>query len=292
MESNLRRRYLKIFLAGATGVIGCLLVPMLVAAGHDVAGTTRSADKCKQIEAAGARPIVADALDRDAMFSALRAEQPEVVIHQLTDLRGRNFAANSHLRIESTRNLVDAALAVGVQRMIAQSIAWIYVPGQGPASEDEPLDLGAPLPRGATVAAVQSLERAVAETPVGVVLRYGILYGPGTWYARDDLTTEQVRRGEIAATDGVTSFLHVTDAAQAALQALDWPTGPLNIVDDEPAAGTDWLPLYASLVGAPPPPIKLGAEGWERGASNTRARHLGWHPEYPTWREGFLEALG
>ncbi len=214
-----------------------------------------------------------------------------MVIHQLTDLSARDFAGNSHLRIEGTRNLVDAALAVGVQRMIAQSISWIYVAGQGPAREDEPLDLDQPPPRGQTVAAVQSLEQAVAQIPFGVILRYGMLYGPGTWFARDGLTTEQVRRGELIATDAVTSFLHVADAAQAALLALDWPAGAYNIVDDVPAAGTEWLPVYASLVSAPPPLVKRGAFGWERGASNARARQLGWRPLYPAWREGFKTAL-
>ncbi len=283
---------MKIFVAGATGAIGRLLVPALVKAGDEVAGTTRSAARTDQIAAAGGRPIVANALKREAMFEALRVEQPDVVIHQLTDLTGRDFAANSLLRVEGTRNLVDAALAVGVQRMIAQSISWIYIPGRGPSHEDEPLDLDAPPPRDRMVAAVQSLEQAVAEVRVGVILRYGILYGPGTWYARDSLTTDQMRRGELQATDGVTSFLHVTDAAQAAIQALDWPAGPLNIVDDEPAAGIDWVPLYASLVGAPQPPLVQGAWGWERGASNARARALGWRPLYPTWREGFKTALG
>jgi nucleoside-diphosphate-sugar epimerase len=264
---------------------------MLLAAGHEVAGTTRSAAKCEQIAAAGARPVVADALDRGAMFAAVRAARPDAVIHQLTDLSGRDFAGNARLRIEGTRNLVDAALVVGVGRMIAQSIAWIYVPGRGPASEDTPLDLDAHGSRGRLVAAVQALEHAVAEMPVGIILRYGVLYGPGTWYARDGWITEQLRRGEFEANEGVTSFLHVADAAQAALQALGWPAGPLNVVDDEPAAGTDWLPLYASLVGAPLPPLRPGVEGWERGASNARARHLGWRPQYPTWREGFKEVL-
>jgi nucleoside-diphosphate-sugar epimerase len=234
---------------------------------------------------------VVDALDRDAMFAALRAEHPDVVIDLLTDLAGRDFAGNSRLRIEGTRNLVDAALAIGVRRMIAESIAWIYVPGQEPAHEDEPLDLDAPGARWRTVAAVQALERAVAEMPVGVVLRYGVLYGPGTWYTRGGWFTERVRRGEVTANDGVTSFVNVADAAQAALQALDWPAGPHNIVDDEPAAGTDWLPRYASLVGGPPPPVKPGREGWERGASNAKARELGWRPHYPTWRGGFKMVL-
>jgi nucleoside-diphosphate-sugar epimerase len=282
----------KILVVGATGVVGRLLVPLLVAARHEVAGTTRHAARRERIAAAGARPVVADALDRAATVAVLGAERPDVVIQQLTDLSGRDFAGNSRLRVEGTRTLVDAALAVGVRRMIAQSISWIYAPGQRPAHEDEPLDLDAPASRGRTVAAVQALERAVAEVPVGVVLRYGILYGPGTWYSRDGWTTERVRRGELAATDGVASFLHVADAARAALQALAWPAGPLNIVDDEPAAGTDWLPLYASLVGAPPPPVTPGREGWERGASNARARRLGWRPNYPTWRDGFITALG
>jgi nucleoside-diphosphate-sugar epimerase len=166
------------------------------------------------------------------------------------------------------------------------------VPGQGPSQEDDPLDLNAPEPRGRTVAATQSLEQAVAEVNVGVILRYGILYGPGTWYSRDSFTSEQIQRGEIEATDAVTSFLHVADAAQAALQALDWPRDTLNIVDDAPASGKEWVPLYARLIGAPPPPVKSGTLGWERGASNARARHLGWRPLYPDWREGFKTVLG
>ncbi len=156
--------------------------------------------------------------------------------------------------------------------MIGESISWVYAPGSGLAREDEPLDLSAPLPRGRMVGVVHSAEQAVAEMPIGVMLRCGIFYGPGTWYARDGLTTEQIRRGEIEATGGVTCFIHVADAAHAALQALDWPSGPVNIVDDEPAAGTEWVPLYASLVGAPPPPVKHTAKPWERGVSNAKAR--------------------
>ena len=282
---------MKIFLAGATGAIGRQLVPLLVKAGHEVAGTTRSADKTDPIAALGGRPVVVDVLDRDSLFAAVRAVKPDVVIHQLTDLADRDFAANSRLRVDGTRNLVDAALAVGVKRMIAQSIAWIYVPGSEPAGEDEPLDLDAPGSRGRTVAAVQSLEQAVAEVDVGVILRYGILYGDGTWYSRDGLTTDQVRRGELTANDEITSFVHVDDAAQAAVMALDWPSGAVNIVDDEPAAGREWLPVYAQLVGAPPPPAEPGAPGWARGASNAKARELGWRPMYPTWREGFKAVL-
>jgi len=282
---------MKIFLAGATGAIGRLMIPPLVKAGHTVTGTTRSAAKSGQIAEAGARPVVLDALDRDGVFAALRADRPDVVIHQLTDLAGRDFGANSRLRIEGTRNLVDAALAVGVQRMIAQSISWVCVPGSGPSREEDALDLEGPAPRGRTVAAVKALEDAVAEVPTGVVLRYGILYGPSTWYARDGLTTEQMRRGEIEATGTVTSFIHVADAAAAAIQALSWPAGILNIVDDEPAAGNEWVPFYAALVGAPPPKQVTGSNSRERGASNQKAWSLGWRPRYPSWRQGFQEVL-
>jgi len=282
---------MKIFLAGATGAIGRLLVPLLIQAGHDVTGTTRSAAKCDQIAAAGARPIILDAYDRDGVFAALRAERPDVIIHMLTDLYTRDFPGNSRLRIEGTRNLVDAALAVGVPRMIAESISWICALGEGLSREDDPLDLDAPAPRGSMVAATKSLEDATAEMPVGVILRYGILYGPGTWYSRDEWVSERMRRGEIEANDAVTSFIHAADAAQTAVQALDWPAGIYNIVDDDPAAATEWVPLYARLIGAPPPPVKPGKQAWERGASNAKARGLGWRPQYSTWREGFKDVL-
>lgn len=281
---------MKIFLAGATGAIGRLLLPLLVEAGHEVVGTTRHAAKSAQIAAAGGQPVVVDVLDRTALFTVLQQAQPEVVIHQLTDLAERNFAGNSHLRIVGTRNLVDAALAVGVQRMIAQSIAWIYAPGPGPAAEREPLDLSVP-PRSTMVAAVQALEHAVAEVPVGVILRYGLFYGPGTWYAADGLTTVQMRQGEFVGPAGVTSFLHVADAAQAAYEALTWPAGAFNIVDDEPATGAVWTPIYAGLVGAPPPSLQPAAADWERGASNAKAHALGWSPRFPSWREGFQAVL-
>ncbi len=283
---------MKIFLAGASGAVGRILLPLLVEAGHEVAGTTRRHERAAQIASQGGRPLLVDMLDRDSVVAALQTERPEVVIHQLTDLSARDFAGNSQLRIEGTRNLVDAALAAGVQRMIAQSIAWVCVPGEGLSTEDDALDLDAPPPRGRMVAAVQALEQAVAELPVGVILRYGIFYGPGTWNAPDGLTTTQIRQGELEATDAVTSFIHIKDAAQAAVQALDWPAGPVNIVDDQPAAGTEWLPVYARLVGAAPPALKPGREDWERGASNARAKALGWTPIYPSWREGFALVLG
>lgn len=282
---------MKILLAGATGVVGRLLMSQLVSAGHKVTGTTRSEARAEMITRLGGRPVLLDALDRDAVLTLLRVVRPDVVIHQLTDLATRDWAANSRLRIDGTRNLVDAAQAVGVERMIAQSISWVTVPGDRPAHETDPLDLAAPPPRDETIAGVAALERAVLELPVGVVLRYGRLYGAGTWYARNGWNSERILQGEVSATEAVVSFLHVEDAAAAALWALDAPAGVYNIVDDEPASGWEWLPVYAKLIDAPPPRIAAGRERWERGESNAKARELGWRPHYPTWREGFAAVL-
>jgi len=283
---------MKIFFAGATGAVGRILLPKLLAAGHSVVASTRLANHTAWLQAAGAEAVIVDVLDRPAIFAALAHARPDAVMHQLTDLGGRDFAANNRLRVEGTPNLVDAALAAGVSRMVAQSLYSIYGPGDGPASEDEPIDAAAVLARASMIAGVQALEQAVARMPVGVALRNGFFYGPGTWYSRDSLTTDQIRRGEITATGDIVSFLHVADAAESSFQALNWPAGPVNIADDEPAAGTEWVPLYASLVGAPPPPVKAERQPWERGASNAKARGLGWVPAYPSWRTGFVHELG
>jgi nucleoside-diphosphate-sugar epimerase len=279
---------MKILVAGATGAIGRRLIPLLIACGYEVICTTRAAEKAVLLQKLGASPVVVDALGRDGLATAVRDVQPDVVIHQLTDLSARDFSANSRLRREGTRNLVDAARAVGVRRLIAQSISWVYVPGLGPADESVPLDSEAPLPRRTMIEAVQALETAVAEMEEWVVLRYGLLYGSGTWYAPDGFIADQVRRGELCADEGISSFLHVDDAARAALLALDWPQGIVNVVDDEPAKGTVWLPVYAATLDAPVPPATGGQERGARGAANSKARQrLHWEPLYPSWREGF-----
>lgn len=236
--------------------------------------------------------MAVDIFDREGVLRALGDARPEVVIHQLTALKDWNLEDNARIRKEGTRNLVDAAIASGAKRLIAQSIAWAYGPGESPASETDGLDIEAAPPRKTTIEGVVALERAVAEMPSHVILRYGMLYGPDTWYAPDGLIADRVRRREMPATDGFTSFLHVEDAAQAAVLALDWPDGIVNIVDDEPAVGTEWLPHYAALLGAPAPELKPGRGGWERGASNAKARReYGWTPIYGSWRTGFEQSL-
>ncbi len=283
---------MKVLLAGATGAIGRRLLPRLRAAGHTIATLTRSPVSAGQLEAAGTRAIVLDVYDREAVIAAVQHERPEAVIHQLTDLAGRDFEANARLRIEGTRNLVDGARAAGVRRMVAQSIAWIYAAGAGPATEEEPLDLAAAEPRRRTLEGVAALEQAVGELPEGVVLRYGLLYGPGTWYSRGGLTEKQLYRGELKAGAGLVSSVHVDDAAEAARAALAWPPGPVNIVDDEPAPLSVWLTAFARAVSAPLPAVVADGAAHERGAANARARLLGWVPRYPSWRQGFVLGLG
>lgn len=199
---------------------------------------------------------------------------------------------NAKIRIEGTENLVDAAKTVGVRRMIAQSISWAYEPGEEPATEEETLDITAPFPRKTTIEGIMALEEKVSQMPEFVILRSRTLYGPGTWYAKDGMIANQVRLQEMAATDGVVSFLHVEDAARAALLALDWPTGPINIVDNHPAPGNDWLPVYASAIGAPQPSFQVGSNRGERDASNAKARkEYGWEPIHSSWFKGFQNHL-
>jgi nucleoside-diphosphate-sugar epimerase len=221
----------KIFLAGASGVIGRRLVPLLRAAGHVIVGTTR--DKAAVVRALGAEPAIVDVFDSAALERALAAAAPQIVIHQLTDLPHApgtpgyeaGLERNARLRIEGTRNLVAAAKAAGVKRFIAQSIAFVYAPCEGTRVESDPLDLAAVGARRRTVEGVAALERATLEMPEGIVLRYGLLYGPGTWFERE-------KRGAPS--------LHVDAAAQAAVLAVTKGThGIYNVAEDDGAVSSE-----------------------------------------------------
>ncbi len=218
---------MKIFLAGAGGAIGRRLTPLLRGAGHAVVGTTRSKDKAAAIEALGAEPVVVDVFDMEALARAVKAAGPEVLMHQLTDLQfapgtpryDEALERNARLRVAGTRNLADAAKAAGVQRMISQSISFVYAPGDGTRLEMDPLDVAATGARKRTVDGVVALERATLEMPEGIVLRYGYLYGPGTWYV-------DTKRSKPA--------LHVDAAAWAALLAVSkGKHGVYNIAEDD-----------------------------------------------------------
>lgn len=273
-----------VLVAGATGVIGRRVVAGLRAQGHRVTGLTRSAAKSSVIAALGATPAVADAYDRDALCEVLANAAPDAVIHQLTDLSNVDTAANARLRREGTANLVAASRAAGVQRMVAQSIAWAYAASTSPAGESTPLDLAVPEPRRTAVDAVAALESAVLSLSEGVVLRYGMLYGPDTWFVPGGLTAEAVARGRLVADRSVTSFLHVDDAATAAAEALDWNPGVYNVVDDEPATAAQWVPDFCAFLDVDAPAPSEARVPWASGATNASARAKGWAPSHSTWR--------
>ncbi|MVU83413.1 NAD-dependent epimerase/dehydratase family protein [Nocardia sp. ET3-3] len=281
-----------ILVAGASGAIGTRLIPQLLDAGHKVIGTSRTESGARRLRETGAGAVVLDVFDKDAVEQSVEVTAPDVIIHQLTALNGGTSHDNARIRRVGTRNLVDAARKAGVERIVAQSIAWAYEPGSTPAAESTPLDLSAPEPRSVTIGGIRTLEEAVAELPHHVVLRYGTLYGPGTWYHADGLAAEVLRGdssalGGLPANDGVSSFVHVEDAARAAVEALNWPNGIVNIVDDEPAPAWEWMPVLAAAVGVAAPVRTAGGARWERGATNTLARSLGWTPRWSTWRTGF-----
>jgi nucleoside-diphosphate-sugar epimerase len=277
---------MKIFVAGASGVLGRAFLRDARAAGHEVVGMTRSERGARVIGALGATPVRVDAFDSRTMRAAVAAARPDAIVDLLTDLASGDSATNARLRIVGTRNLVDAAHAADVQTIVAESISWIYPSSLEPADEGTALDLEAAEPRRATVHAVAALEDAVREMPHAVVLRFGQLYGPGTWYASGGRFALAARAGSLPATETVTSFVHVGDAARAALVALGWPSGTWNIVDDEPAAGRLWVPVFAASVSAPPPPV-ADAGDIGRPVRNSRARARGLELAHPTWREGF-----
>jgi nucleoside-diphosphate-sugar epimerase len=290
---------MRIFVAGASGAVGRLMVPLLISAGHEVTGTARTAEGLARLRSQGATAVTVDVFDVGSLRQAVAAASPDTVIHQLTALANGTSADNARIRREGTRNLVNAAKKAGVARIVAQSVAWAYEPGDTPAGESVSLDVTAPPPRANLIGGITALEETVAELAEHVVLRYGTLYGPGTWYHPGGLVAARLRGespsgalaaaplGPLEANDAVASFLHVEDAARAAVAALDWPDGAVNIVDDEPAPARDWLPVLADALKAPAPPAAAGRAGWERGASNARARSLGWTPLYPSWRTGF-----
>ncbi|MGH9233617.1 MAG: NAD-dependent epimerase/dehydratase family protein [Acidimicrobiales bacterium] len=314
---------MKVFVAGATGALGKQLVPMLVANGHEVIGMTRTEAKRDQLRGLGAQPVVADALDAAAVDRAVAEAAPDVIVHQLTAIPpalnmrhfDREFALTNRLRTEGTDHLLSAGKAIGVKRFVAQSNAGVlYARTGGPIKrEDAPLDDDPPPAVRHVLAAIRHLEAAVtgAQWTAGLVLRYGWFYGPGTSIALDPPGSqiELIRKRQfpiVGGGTGVWSFVHVEDAATATVAAVEGgPAGIYNIVDDEPAPASEFLPALAAAVGAKRPmrvPRWVGrlaagevaamAMTEIRGASNDKAkRDLAWQLRYRSWRQGFAEGL-
>ena len=310
---------MRIFIAGAAGAVGRYLVPQLLEAGHDVVGSATSQSSAQRVAAMGAEPVVMDGLNAESARAAVLSARPDVVVHQMTALSSmssmRNFDKVFHttnrLRTEGTDHLLAAAREAGVRRFIAQSYTgWPNARTGGPVkTEDDPLETDPIRTSREGLAAIQHVERVVpaAEGMVGIVLRYGGFYGPGNALAPGGEMWEQVTAHKIPLigdAGGIFSFVHTEYAAGAVLAAIErGDAGVYNIVDDEPAPVSEWLPELARIVGAKPPTrvpawvarplaggfvVRMMTQG--RGSSNAKARReLGWTPLHPTWREGFAE---
>jgi 2-alkyl-3-oxoalkanoate reductase len=303
---------MRVLVVGASGAIGTRLVPQLTEQGHEVIGSCRSPARAEALRALGADPVVLDVLDAAAVSAAVAAARPDAIVHQATALAGarfsrsldRTFAPTNRLRTEGTDNLLAAARAAGVRRFVAQSFApYRYAREGGPVkTEDDPLDPAPPAPARQTFAAMSHLDQAVTGAG-GIALRYGGFYGD------PDVMTQAVRKRQypiVGDGAGIMSFIHLHDAAAAAVLALEHE-GPAvyNITDDDPAPARDWLPALAAALGARRPrrvPAWLArlvmGEGLammteSRGASNARAKkELGFSLRYPSWRDGFPASYG
>jgi len=313
---------MKVFVAGGSGAMGQRLVPQLVAAGYEVVAMTRDEEKASWLRRVGAQPAIADALDRAAVVDVVKGSAPEVVIHQLTALRGaksfknfdKEFALTNRLRTEGTDHLLEAARIAGVRRIVAQSYGnWNYErTGSAVKTEQDPFDPKPPANQVKSLQAIRYVENAVlnADGIEGIALRYGNFYGPGTSFDLGGDIITQVRKGRfpiVGDGSGIWSFAHMDDAAAAAIAAIEHGRpGVYNVADDEPAPVREWLPDLAVVVGAKRPrhvPVWLGriAAGEVgvsmmtqiRGTSNAKAKaELGWAPRYQTYREGFRNGLG
>ena len=308
---------MRVFVAGAGGAIGRRLVPQLVERGHEVVASTRSKKKLDELRALNAEPVVMDGLDALQVGEVVARAEPDAIVHQMSalanmsDLRrfDKEFAVTNELRTKGTDYLLAAAEAAGARRFVVQSYTgWPNIREGGPVkTEDDPLDPNPPAHQTESLAAIRYLERAVLEAPLeGVVLRYGSFYGPGA----SEPLVELVRARKmpvVGSGGGIWSWVHVDDAAAATVAAVESrATGVYNVVDDDPAPVSEWLPYFAEVVGAKPPrqvpvwlarvaagEVGVSAMTGIRGSSNAKAkRELGWEPKWSSWRDGFRDGLG
>ncbi|MBW1314825.1 NAD-dependent epimerase/dehydratase family protein [Staphylococcus aureus] len=273
----------KIFVTGATGLIGIKLVQRLKEEGHEVAGFTTSENGQQKLAAVNVKAYIGDILNADTIDQALADFKPEIIINQITDLKNVDMAANTKVRIEGSKNLIDAAKKHDVKKVIAQSIAFMYEPGEGLAYEKTALDFNSTGDRKVTVDGVVGLEEETARMDEYVVLR---LYGPGTWYGKDAMIYNQFMDGQVTLSDGVTSFVHLDDAVETSIQAIHFENGIYNVADDAPVKGSEFAEWYKEQLGVEPNIDIQPAQPFERGVSNEKFKAQGGTLIYKTWKDG------
>ena len=276
----------KIFVAGATGLIGTKLTKRLLEEGYEVAGLTRSQQGKAKLEDQGITGFIGDVLKADTVESAIASYKPDIIINEITDLKQADMSANTRVRKEGTKNIVTAALNNDVQHIQSQSIAFVYEGGQGLATEETPLDYQSTGERKVTVDGVEALEQETARIPHHIIIRYGLLYGPETWFGKDGMIYNQFIDGSVSMSNGIQSFIHIDDAVETAIQALSFEPGIYNVTDDNPVDGETWAKWYAQLLNVNPTLNIEPAADHERGASNQKFRQQGGKLLYSDWQEG------
>lgn len=276
----------KVFVTGATGLIGTKLTQRLLQEGYEVAGFTTSQQGKAKLVDAGVEAYIGDILKYDTVEAAISDYKPDIIMNEITDLKNVDMSTNTRVRIEGTKNLVEAALKNNVKQIQSQSIAFTYEGGDTLATEETPLDTQSTGDRKITVDGVEGLENETARIENSVVLRYGLLYGPGTWYSKDGMIYNSFKEDTVTMTDGVQSFIHIDDAVEVAIQALNFESGIYNVADDEPVKGDVWAAWYADLLNVNPQLNIQPAEAHERGASNAKFRAQGGKLIYPSWKQG------
>ena len=276
----------KIFVAGATGLIGTKLTKRLIEEGYEVAGLTTSEKGKEKLDNAGVKAYIGNILEYDTIEKSIGDFKPDIIMNEITDLKQVDMSANTKVRIEGTRNLVEAAIKHDVPHIQSQSIAFVYEAGDTLATEETSLDYDASGDRKITVDGVEGLEKESARLNKYVILRYGLLYGPGTWYGKDGMIYEQFINGEVTMTDGVQSFIHIDDAVETAIQALNFESGIYNVADDDPVKGDDWAKWYANELNVSPTLNIEPAAPFERGVTNKKFKDQGGKLIYTTWKDG------
>lgn len=276
----------KIFVTGATGLIGTKLTKRLIEEGYEVAGLTTSEKGKEKLDNAGVKAYIGNILEYDTIEKSIGDFKPDIIMNEITDLKQVDMSANTKVRIEGTRNLVEAAIKHDVPHIQSQSIAFVYEAGDTLATEETSLDYDASGDRKITVDGVEGLEKESARLSKHVILRYGLLYGPGTWYGKDGMIYNQFINGEVTMTDGVQSFIHIDDAVETAIQALNFESGIYNVADDEPVKGDDWAKWYANELNVTPTLNIEPAAPFERGVTNKKFKDQGGKLIYTTWKDG------